>query len=100
MDAFDQHYDFLNSLETSKKTEEKVKCCEIKENYQDFEGIIKCRVCLNTISNISDSPEWRYYGSNDSKSSDPTRCGMPINNLLPGNLLLVLQSHLIQMVKP
>lgn len=87
MDAFDQHYDFLNSLETSKKTEEKVKCCEIKENYQDFEGIIKCSVCLNTISNISDSPEWRYYGSNDSKSSDPTRCGMPINNLLPESSL-------------
>ena len=26
--------------------------------------------------------EWRYYGAEDSGSSDPTRCGMPINPLL------------------
>ena len=32
---------------------------------------------------IMDVPEWRYYGSSDSKSSDPTRCGMPVNCLLP-----------------
>ena len=27
--------------------------------------------------------EWRYYGPEDTKSSDPTRCGMPTNELLP-----------------
>jgi transcription initiation factor TFIIIB Brf1 subunit/transcription initiation factor TFIIB len=27
--------------------------------------------------------EWRFYGSQDTKSSDPTRCGMPVNQLLP-----------------
>jgi transcription initiation factor TFIIB len=32
---------------------------------------------------IMNVPEWRYYGSSDSKSSDPTRCGMPVNCLLP-----------------
>lgn len=26
--------------------------------------------------------EWRFYGADDNKSSDPTRCGMPINPLL------------------
>ena len=26
--------------------------------------------------------EWRYYGADDTNSSDPTRCGMPINPLL------------------
>ena len=26
--------------------------------------------------------EWRYYGVDDNKHSDPTRCGMPINPLL------------------
>jgi len=26
--------------------------------------------------------EWRYYGADDNKTSDPTRCGMPINPLL------------------
>ena len=26
--------------------------------------------------------EWRYYGADDNNSSDPTRCGMPVNPLL------------------
>jgi transcription initiation factor TFIIB len=83
MEDFQQHYDFLNTLEAPEKKDTILKCCEKKENFQGFEGVIKCKECLNTISNISDSPEWRYYGSNDSKNSDPTRCGMPVNNLLP-----------------
>ena len=28
------------------------------------------------------SAEWRYYGADDNKQGDPTRCGMPINPLL------------------
>jgi transcription initiation factor TFIIB len=28
------------------------------------------------------SPEWRFYGAEDKNSSDPTRCGNPINPLL------------------
>ena len=28
------------------------------------------------------SAEWRFYGSEDANSSDPTRCGMPVNPLL------------------
>ena len=31
---------------------------------------------------LDESAEWRFYGANDSNSSDPTRCGMPINPLL------------------
>ncbi len=27
-------------------------------------------------------PEWRFYGSDDTNSADPARCGMPINPLL------------------
>ena len=26
--------------------------------------------------------EWRYYGADDNNSSDPTRCGLPVNPLL------------------
>lgn len=26
--------------------------------------------------------EWRYYGADDNSSTDPTRCGMPVNPLL------------------
>ena len=28
------------------------------------------------------SPEWRYYGADDSHTGNPTRCGMPINPLM------------------
>ena len=31
--------------------------------------------------------EWRFYGSEDSKFSDPTRCGLPTNELLPQSSL-------------
>ena len=31
---------------------------------------------------IDQTAEWRYYGVDDSQSSDPTRCGLPINPLL------------------
>jgi transcription initiation factor TFIIB len=37
----------------------------------------------DTENNILDKPEWRYYGYNDTKSSDPTRCGLAVNPLLP-----------------
>ena len=26
---------------------------------------------------IDESPEWRYYGAEDNKSVNPTRCGVP-----------------------
>ena len=58
-------------------------CCDDIENHIKYNGLLSCKCCSNTISNIVDGPEWRYYGSNDTKSSDPTRCGMPVNQLLP-----------------
>lgn len=41
---------------------------------------VKCGIIYSDI--ISQSAEWRYYGADDSKTTDPTRCGMPINPLL------------------
>lgn len=44
--------------------------------------------CTNTQCGIlykemvDQTPEWRYYGADDNKACDPTRCGMPINPLL------------------
>lgn len=81
--SFDEHFDFMTKIEEVNNPKEELKCCEIKDNYEVDQGLIKCKICSNTISNISDGPEWRYYGSSDNKSNDPTRCGMPINSLLP-----------------
>ena len=83
MDGLDKHFDYMDSLKDDTKKEKEKKCCDIEDNFIPDQGIIKCKVCSNVISNISDNPEWRYYGAGDSKSSDPTRCGMPINTLLP-----------------
>ena len=41
----------------------------------------KCGIIYKDI--LDQSAEWRYYGADDNNSSDPTRCGMPINKLLP-----------------
>ena len=64
--------------------EKKKSCCDDPKNIvvsKDLNYI--CKLCESNISSISDKPEWRYYGSDDSKSSDPTRCGPPINSYLP-----------------
>ena len=79
---FDNYFDELDNLDNDKKQE--TKCCDDQGNYMIDEGIITCRKCNNTISNIIDSPEWRFYGDN---GKNPTRCGMPVNVLLPGSSL-------------
>ena len=78
---FDDYFDNLSELELRRECDEK--CCDKFENYVIHNGMTTCKICYNVVSNISDNAEWRYYGSEDSKSSDPTRCGMPTNILLP-----------------
>ena len=54
-----------------------------------YEETVTCTNC-GTINNdlIDSSQEWRFYGADDNKnSSDPTRCGMPMNPLLPNSSL-------------
>ncbi len=46
-----------------------------------------CGSCSSIIGKVIDNTaEWRYYGS-DSKSDDPSRCGLPTNELLPKSSL-------------
>ncbi len=43
-----------------------------------------CAKCSAIVSNVIESTaEWRFYGNEDNRDSDPSRCGMPTNNLLP-----------------
>ena len=52
------------------------------------DGLITCQDCGVILDHIIDqNAEWRYYGSEDTKSCDPTRCGLPINHLLPQSSL-------------
>lgn len=52
------------------------------------DGNFICKEC-NCITDrfIDNQAEWRYYGCDDNKSSDPTRCGAPVNELLPDSSL-------------
>lgn len=61
-------------------------CHEGELVYED--GGLFCSKCgkFNEIR-LNHDQEWRYYGDADSKSSDPTRVGMPMNNLLPQSSL-------------
>ena len=47
------------------------------------DGLYTCLRCGETNKHrIDRSPEWRFYGSDDTASSDPSRCGMVLNPLL------------------
>ena len=61
--------------------------CERCESILAFsdEGFLTCTntKCGIIYSDLVDqSAEWRYYGADDNQNLDPTRCGMPINQLL------------------
>jgi transcription initiation factor TFIIB len=57
-------------------------CKSMNIERTDKEVICKdCGVINNNI--IDHNAEWRWYSHDDSKSVDPTRCGMPTNELLP-----------------
>ena len=57
-------------------------CASSDVNLED--GNYVCKGCFSIVARFIDSsPEWRYYGPDDHRSSDPTRCGPPSNDLLP-----------------
>jgi len=78
------HEDLFKELDniTDIKINDK-SCCSNSSNFIEINGVLECNKCFKIISNIQSTPEWRYYGSDDNRSSDPTRCGMPVNILLP-----------------
>ena len=52
------------------------------------EGQHVCGSCSSILGRVIDmGAEWRFYGAEDSRDSDPTRCGMPTNNLMPKSSL-------------
>jgi transcription initiation factor TFIIB len=52
------------------------------------EGQHVCKGCATVVGRVIDcGAEWRFYGADDSRGDDPTRCGMPTNDLLPKSSL-------------
>lgn len=76
--------DSLECLYRTVADRENCEMCKSPLLYSD-EGFLtccnsKCGIIYKDV--LDQSPEWRFYGADDSQNSDPTRCGMPINPLL------------------
>jgi transcription initiation factor TFIIB len=72
----------LTETETNRSQDLCLECSST--NIENLNGSLVCRDCGTMYDTILDyNAEWRFYGSDDSKFSDPTRCGLPTNSLLP-----------------
>ena len=85
-DESESEQDFSNeNIKVIQNTSE-IKCysCQSESLICD-DGIIVCEDCgVDNGAIIDYHQEWRFYGTEDTKHpNDPTRCGLPINPLLP-----------------
>jgi transcription initiation factor TFIIB len=71
----------------SNKENSEICCQNIKcksTNIISEDNTYICVDCSMIIDKVIDcSAEWRYYGNDDSRNTDPSRCGLPTNSLLP-----------------
>lgn len=87
-EIFDEFNIEDNDIKTPTSSKEILnKCIDNNCNSTEFnleDGNYICKKCNSLQEKYIDSQaEWRYYGHEDTKTSDPTRCGMPTNDLLP-----------------
>ena len=78
-------FNSMKPIKEEKKVVNKDTCVKcFSNNLRIKDGLNICNDCGLINDNVIDcNPEWRYYGGDDSKTRDPTRCGMPTNELLP-----------------
>lgn len=80
-------WDIYNSIKDEFDTENYITktLCDCGSNETtEIESLTICVKCNSIIDkSIDTSAEWRYYGNEDNRDSDPSRCGMPLNPLLP-----------------
>jgi len=99
-DSFNQFDDLNNNDNDGKKIEEEIKLEELEE-YDELQELYGCEFCRTFTlvyrdgqcscstcgrvqkTKLSQEAEYRYYGDNDNKSSNPERVGMPTNYMLP-----------------
>jgi transcription initiation factor TFIIB len=86
-DTFSEENDEIqekkNLIDENSEDNDICRNCNTNTDFKIEDGYRWCSECgENNGIFIDTTPEWRFYGSEDSKSSDPTRCGMPVNNLL------------------
>ena len=73
-----------NTIDSTFQSKDLCDYCDNILSYSE-EGFLVCNnsMCGALYKDVIDQgPEWRYYGNDDTSSTDPSRCGMPINPLL------------------
>lgn len=91
--SVDDNQQLLKSIKKKKyevklDMESNIKRCKECKSIKIIEhaGHYVCQDCgIENELIIDQGQEWRFYGSDDSKGSDPSRCGMPTNELLPNS---------------
>ena len=86
-DNFENKTDKKNNLECVYRSSGQREICDNCASAVSFtdDGFLTCtnQKCGIVYRDVLDQgAEWRYYGADDNQSSDPTRCGMPVNPLL------------------
>jgi transcription initiation factor TFIIIB Brf1 subunit/transcription initiation factor TFIIB len=87
-DTYDQLWCLLDTLrkgdeESGPEPDHRCHLCG-NTNLISDEGEHLCGGCNAVLGRVIDiGAEWRFYGADDNRSDDPTRCGMPTNDLLP-----------------
>ena len=80
----DKQNKISNGIDDNQAGEDIIKCECGSTDYLIEDNMHICKKCSSIISKvIENTAEWRYYGNEDNRDGDPSRCGMPTNNLLP-----------------
>lgn len=83
MDEDKELFDKLMSTDPDEENNDLCRSCS-KHSVFEQDGFMVCISCgIASEMVMDDTQEWRWYGADDNKFSDPTRCGMPTNDLLP-----------------
>lgn len=78
----------IHNIENSKSDTETLTCSCGSTDVITEDTMQICKTCCAVLGRVIDNgAEWRYYGAEDSRDSDPSRCGLPTNSLLPKSSL-------------
>tara|TARA_B100001094_G_scaffold327618_1_gene386238 strand:- start:2877 stop:3857 length:981 start_codon:yes stop_codon:yes gene_type:complete len=77
----------LNNVQVQQSSESKI-CCSTRDIIYDYKnGSTVCRNCgvVDETNFIDESAEWTFGGEESVYGKDPSRCGMPTNEMLPNS---------------
>jgi transcription initiation factor TFIIIB Brf1 subunit/transcription initiation factor TFIIB len=76
---------FIKQYDSTVDIDIDIKCNDcMSRNLVELNGYYVCQKCgLYNDCIIDAGQEWRFYGSEDSKGNDQSRCDIPTNDLLP-----------------